>query len=108
MLKRSAKYLLAALIIASGCGQKSEAPQFRSFDLKLTHPAPYSTYIQVSPGSRDAALPRFSQLDNKSFSEYLRESIGCVYDDNRSVHTLGSKRAPAGYMVPVRCVTSNR
>lgn len=107
MLSKKTTYAFAVVLFASGCADQSVEPQFRAYDLTLTHTAPYSTYIQVSPGSRDANLPRFREMDSVAFSKYLRESIGCVYDEARGIHPLGSKRTPAGYMVPIRCIHSN-
>ncbi len=105
MIRGTAKLLLLAVAVTAGCAQKSDEPQFRSYDLSLIHPAPYATYIQVSPGSRSADLPRLRELDGRDFSRYLRESTGCVYDSNREIFPLGSKRAPAGYIVPIKCVS---
>lgn len=104
---RHVALLLLVPMFATGCAQETDVPQFRSYDLTLTHPAPYATYIQVSPGARGEDLPRFRELDSRAFSEYLRDSIGCVYDGNREIVTLGSKRVPAGYVVPITCVNTN-
>lgn len=106
MIKTNAKCSLLIAMIVAGCAQESSEPQFRSFDLNLTHPSPYSTYIEVSPGDRAADLPRLRALDSRGFSEYLRESVGCVYDDSRDIFPLGSKRIPAGYIVPIRCTSA--
>jgi len=105
-MHRSATYACAIALLACGCAEQSQSPQFRSYDLTLTHPAPYSTYIQVSPGTRAADLPRFREMDSVAFSKYLRESIGCVYDDTRGIHPIGSKKTPAGYIVPIRCINT--
>lgn len=103
---RKFSIICLSTVAFSGCSQDPSAPQFRSYDLTLTHPAPYATYVEVSPGERGADLPRLRELDSVAFSQYLRESTGCVYDSNRSIFPLGSKRVPAGYIVPIRCVSS--
>lgn len=95
-----------ALCVAAGCAGQDAEPQFRSYDLKLTHPTRYATYITVAPGTRDARMPRFRELDSRAFSRYLRESIGCVYDTRRDIFPLGSKRVPAGYVVPITCIAA--
>lgn len=98
--------LFIIALVAAGCTRRDGEPQFRSYDLELTHPAPYATYIQVAPGFKSAELPRLGELDSVEFSEYLRESIGCVYDDTRDIFPLGSKRVPAGYIIPIRCLSA--
>ena len=95
---------LAGSVALSGCTSERDEPQFRSFDLELIHPSPYSTYIGVAPGSRGADVPRLGQLDSKGFSEFLRDSIGCSLDGSREIYQLGHKRKPAGYMVPISCL----
>jgi hypothetical protein len=77
--------------------------EFRNYDIALVHPSPYSNYIQVMPGSIGADLPRLRKLDNRAFNVFLRDRIGCVYDAAREITPIGSRRLPAGYMVPVQC-----
>jgi hypothetical protein len=98
------KIVLLAVPLAAACSQEPDVPQFRSYDLELVPMARYSTYIGVAPKSVGADLPRFREMDSKAFSEYLRDSIGCVYDDSREIMPLGRKRTPAGYIVPVSCL----
>ncbi|MEP2030217.1 MAG: hypothetical protein ABJI96_16080 [Paracoccaceae bacterium] len=91
-------------LMVSACASDQGTSQFRSFDLKLVHPSPYSTYIGVGTGSQDAKMPRLRQLDSKEFNRYLRENTGCVYDQEREIHPYGGRREPAGYMVPIVCL----
>ena len=92
-----------ALFAVTACGSASDEPRFRSYDLKLTHPSPYSTYMSVSPGARGADLPRLRHIGSRGFSEYMRDSTGCVVDTSRPASVMGHKRMPAGYMVPIMC-----
>ncbi len=92
-----------ALLVVAACSEAPEEPSFRSYDLTLSHPSPYASYLSVSPGSRGAGLPRMRQIKSRNFSEYLRSSTGCVVDMSRSTMAMGHKRMPAGYMVPVVC-----
>lgn len=102
---KSAKHVLVvSAFVVSACASNEETSQFRTFDLELVHTSPYSTYIGVGSGAQGAELPRLRQLDSKEFSEYLRDEIGCVYDQGREIHAFGSDRAPAGYMIPIVCL----
>ncbi len=95
--------VLACLSVAA-CSQPEPEPTFRSFDLKVSHPSPYATFVSVSPGARGEKLPRVRQLNSKAFNEYLRDLIGCSVDQGRHTHIIGHKKAPAGYMIPITCV----
>jgi hypothetical protein len=95
--------VLPVLALLSACGASDDAPQYKSFDLELAHPSPYATFLRVTPGSRGADLPRLRQVESKAFAEYLRAATGCVPDSMRPTHVVGSKRMPAGYMVPITC-----
>ncbi|MFD1157040.1 hypothetical protein [Roseovarius aestuarii] len=100
----SARHILFSAIAAlAACAEAPEEPAFRAFDLELTQPSPYANYLSVAPGARDAALPRPGQIKSRGFSRYLREKTGCVVDSSRMTATLGSRKMPAGYMVPVIC-----
>lgn len=88
----------------SGCAQPDAEPTFRSYDLEVTHPSPYATFVAVTPGSRDVRLPRERHLNSKAFHAYLRDMTGCGVDRGREMHVIGHKKAPAGYMVPIICM----
>ncbi|MEM9911757.1 MAG: hypothetical protein AAF922_13330, partial [Pseudomonadota bacterium] len=49
---------LVALVTLSACAQPVDQANFRSYDLSVTHPAPYSTYVAIAPGTTGARLPR--------------------------------------------------
>ena len=95
---------LSALAAVSACSQPDRAPSFRSFDLEVSHPSPYATFMSVAPGAQGARLPRVRQLNSRDFNTYLRDLTGCSVDQARPTHIIGHKKAPAGYMVPIICV----
>lgn len=95
--------LLPAVFALGACASEPPAPQFRAYDLELTHPSPTSTYLMVAPGAFDADLPRPRQIKSRKFSRYLREATGCGVDTSIPASPVGDKRMPAGYMVPVLC-----
>lgn len=95
--------IFLAILVLSACAKTPDTPQFRAFDLELTHPSAYSTYILVTPGLGAADLPSLRQVNSLTFSKYLRESTGCVADTSHSATAIGSKRIPAGYMIPIVC-----
>ncbi|MDW4498590.1 hypothetical protein R5H30_11400 [Sulfitobacter sp. D35] len=101
---RRAGFLLLLLTLAA-CGRPSpvEAPQYRNFDLRISHPSPYSTFLLVEPAHRGADLPGPGLVNNRRFAIYLREATGCGIDMARDTVALGNKRVPAGYMIPVVC-----
>lgn len=98
--------IVAAMLlgIVSACGQSEDTPTFRSYDLNVSHPSPYATFIAVSPGARGERLPGLRQLNSRDFNRYLRDLIGCTVDPERKTHVIGDTRVPAGYMVPIRCM----
>jgi len=53
---------VAAMLAA--CGARDAAPQFRGFDLTLSHPHPRSTYMLVTTSDRSAKLPRLRQIQS--------------------------------------------
>jgi hypothetical protein len=93
----------SSVLILGGCMGAPGNKVTRGYDLELTHPAPYATFIQVSPGHVGAPLPRVEEIKSPQFSLYLRRQIGCVRDTARPPEPLGGKRVPAAYMVPVVC-----
>ncbi|MEM6577455.1 MAG: hypothetical protein AAF678_03110 [Pseudomonadota bacterium] len=96
---------LALAGLASACGQQAvDQAAFRGYDLQVTHPAPYSTYVAVAPGTRGARLPRLRELNSRAFNRYLMAEIGCSVDPHIDTHVVGDPRVPAGYMVPISCV----
>lgn len=92
-----------SVFVLGGCAGAPTSPVTRGYDLELTHPAPYATFIQVSPGHSGAPLPRMKEIASPQFSLYLRRQTGCVRDTARPPEALGSKTVPAAYMVPVMC-----
>lgn len=99
---------LAALACAGltpACGSPPVEPAaFRSYDLQVTHPAPYATYVAVAPGATGARLPRLRELNSRAFNRYLMARIGCSVDPHVDTHVVGDPRVPAGYMVPISCL----
>lgn len=88
----------------SGCGQRSNEPKFRSYDLEVTHTSKFSTFVAVSPGARGEKLPRLRELETRDFNRYLRDLIGCTVAAEHETFVVGNAKDPAGYMVPIRCV----
>lgn len=98
--------LLPAALALAACSvspQPTQPPQFRSFDLKLTHPSPNSTYLLVTPGLRGGDLPRPRQIESRGFARYLRNTTGCAVDPSVPPTVMGDARMPAGYIIPVLC-----
>ena len=91
----------AAMLAA--CGTRDAAPQFRGFDLTLSHPHPRSTYMLVTASDSGAKLPRLRQIQSTDFARFFRHSTGCAPDAGKDVAVLGTSSAPAGYMVPFIC-----
>lgn len=99
-----AKILVSlSVVVLSGCAGGPRGEVGGGFDLSLTHPAPYATYLQVAPGSPYASLPDMAQMTSPAFSKYLRARTGCVRDTSRPTEALGGRAVPAAYMVPVVC-----
>ncbi len=97
-------FALVALVAGCTSGPASRSDvELCNYNLELIHPSPYANYIQVMPGSVGADLPRLRKLDNRAFNRFLRDRIGCVYDEGREITSIGSRRLPAGYIVPVLC-----
>lgn len=104
MFRRASVIAVFLSLALSGCSAPEAEPTFRSFDLDVTHPSPYATFVAVSPGVQGARMPRERQLKSKAFNAYLRDMTGCAIDQGRQMHVIGHKKAPAGYMVPILCV----
>lgn len=104
MVKLKSIVCLLVLIHVCACAQPNDEPAFRSFDLNVSHPSPYATFIAVSPGARGERLPGMRQLNSRDFNRFLRGLIGCTVDPDRKTHVIGDARVPAGYMIPIRCV----
>ena len=96
-------FLGSSVAIVAGCASAPDPQVSRSYDLAFTHPAPYATYLQVTPGSPGAALPDPQDIVSPEFSLYLRKATGCVLDRSRPAAAIGGKTVPAGYMVPTSC-----
>ena len=90
-------------VVLAGCSQQDDTPRFRSYDLRVDHPSPYSTFVSVSPGTRGASVPRIKELSSEDFNLYLRHMTGCTVKDDAILHPIGNAKNPAGYMVPVAC-----
>lgn len=88
----------------SGCAKESGSPQFRAYDLNVSHPSTYSTFVAVSPGARGEKLPKLKELRSREFNTYLRDLIGCTVRADGEVFSVGNIRDPAGYMVPIACL----
>ncbi|MEM9498412.1 MAG: hypothetical protein AAGA28_10860 [Pseudomonadota bacterium] len=99
-------FLGAASLAACGPGVGADpaAQRFRSYDLKITHPAPYATFVAISPGAPGAPMPKLRHLGSRDFSRYLMARTGCTVDPHHAAEVIGDPRVPAGYMVPVRCM----
>ncbi|WP_223421762.1 hypothetical protein [Tateyamaria pelophila] len=104
MSRIASALVVSACVSLSACSQPDSKPKFRSFDLDVSHPSPYATFLAVAPGANGARLPRMRQLNSKDFNTYLRDLTGCAVDQTRETHVIGHKKAPAGYMVPIICV----
>ncbi|MFK7938351.1 MAG: hypothetical protein AB8B82_03160 [Roseovarius sp.] len=96
-------FFSASVFVVGGCMGVPSSPGARGFDLTLSHPAPFATYIQVSPGASGAALPSAREIASPQFSLYLHRVTGCARDTQRPAEPMGGRAAPAGYMVPVVC-----
>ena len=90
-------------LVLAGCSQPDNTPRFRSYDLKVEHPSPYSTFVSISPGTRGASVPRIKELSSGDFNQYLRHMTGCTVKPDATLHPIGNAQTPAGYMVPVAC-----
>ena len=96
---------LACVGLVSACGQQgTEPPVFQDYNLRVTHPAPYATYVAVARGATGARLPKLQELSSRAFNRYLLAEIGCSVDPYIDTHVVGDPTAPAGYMVPISCL----
>ena len=104
-MKPSRFVALAALSTLAACATREivEVPEFRSFDLRISHPSRYSTFLLVEPAFRGADLPRPGLVNNRGFALYLRDATGCAIDGVRDTVVLGNMQVPAGYLIPVVC-----
>lgn len=99
----SVSFILLSLLL-SACGKSGDTPEFRSYELEVFHPSPYSTFVAVSPGARGQKLPTLKELETRDFNRYLRDLIGCTVAQDQEAYVVGNVRDPAGYMVPIKCV----
>ncbi len=99
-------FFSSAVFIVGACSGAPDVSRSTTttYQLQLSHPAPYATYIQVLPESTGAPLPTPEQITSPDFSVYLRRMTGCVRDTRRPTEALGSPQVPSGYMVPISCL----
>ena len=97
--------MFCILVLAlSACGNGDSLPKFRSYELTVIHPSPYSTFIGVSPASPGVKLPRIKELHSRDFNIYLRDITGCTVRPDAELHAIGDARDPSGYLVPIACM----
>jgi hypothetical protein len=95
-------FAFLAIPALCGCGSRAQPPS-QGFHLEVTHPAPFATYLRISPGEAGGDLPTMTQMRSVGFSNYLRARTGCALNTARPVSALGNQHTPSAYMVPISC-----